>query len=237
MRKFWVYGFGVAWMVGLFVLFFPALFLWPTRAWRREVSRVYARWWSRGCLWAAGIRVRLEGAEYLGTRPAVFTFNHTSMIDFFVNATFAPPRCLVFGKKELVRVPFLGWMWFFGAHPLIERKNRDQWEVVLRRVENALRSGENSTLIAPEGTRSRDGRLLPFKKGAFAMAAKTGAPVVPVVLLDVLERYRAGRLRPGTVTVRVLPPIASDGWDPLDLDAAAKQVRAVYLRELGDSAA
>ena len=178
-----------------------------------------------------------EGREHLRTLPAVFTFNHTSMVDFFVNATFAPPGALVFGKKELIKVPFLGWMWSFGAHPMIERKNPDQWKVILEGVQEKIASGKHCTLIAPEGTRSRDGTLLPFKKGPFVIAMKTGAPIVPVVLKGMTSVFKGGTLRGGNVTVTVLPPIPSTGWTLETLDEKVAEVRAAYERELGEAPA
>lgn len=232
MRSVLLYAFAIVWMAVLFVPAFPLLWLWPTRRWRRNVSRIYSKLWSRGCLAVAGIHLEIEGREYLRTMPAVFTFNHTSLVDFFVNASFAPPNVLVFGKRELSKVPFLGWMWFFGAHPMIDRKNRDQWEVVLADVQRHLSEGDHSTIVAPEGTRSRDGKLLPFKKGPFVVALKSGAPVVPVVLKGMMAVFDGKRFRSGTVTAKVLPPIPTTDWTLETLDERIAEVRAAYVREL-----
>lgn len=234
MRKLWAFGVGVFVMVALFVVAFPAMVLWPRRRWRQEVGRVYSRLWARACLWAAGVRLEVTGREHL-VRPAVLTFNHTNMLDFFVNASFAPPGCLVFGKRELARVPFLGWVWFLSGHPMIARRERDKWQVLLDWVEGELRSGLHSTIIAPEGTRSGDGRLAPFKKGPFHLAARSGAPIVPCVLHGVADRRRGGRIVPGPVRVQILAPIPSTGWDPDALDEPIAAVRALYLEALGQS--
>ncbi|MGE0713296.1 MAG: lysophospholipid acyltransferase family protein [Planctomycetota bacterium] len=232
MRRLWSYVFGAVWMVALFVLAFPVLLLgWPSHVWRLEVSRLYSRWWSRGVLWAAGIRLVLRGREHLATRPAVFAFNHANMLDFFVNACFAPRGCLVFGKRELARVPFLGWMWLCGGHPMIQRDQRDQWQGLLDSVTELLRQG-HSTIVAPEGTRSRHGKLLPFKKGPFHFALASGAPIVPVIIRGGAELYGAHGLRPGTVEVDVLPPISTAGWTRETLDEHVAEVRAVFLEHM-----
>jgi 1-acyl-sn-glycerol-3-phosphate acyltransferase len=232
MRNAVNYTFAIVWMIVLFVPAFPLLWIWPTRVWRRNVSRIYSKLWGKGCLFVAGIRLEIQGAEHLRTCPAVFTFNHTSLVDFFVNAVFAPRGILVFGKRELARVPFLGWMWFFGAHPMIERKNRDQWEVVLDDVTRLLAQGDHSAIIAPEGTRSRDGQLLPFKKGPFVVALRSGAPVVPVVLKGMMAVFDGKRFAPGRVVAKVLPPIETSDWTLEDLAARIEDVRAAYVREL-----
>jgi 1-acyl-sn-glycerol-3-phosphate acyltransferase len=233
LRKVLLFGFGIVGMIALFPL---ALLMlpWPTKRWRRTVAHLYADLWSRGCLRVAGVRLVIEGREHLATCPAVLTFNHTSMVDFFVNAVVAPFGTLVFGKRELVRVPFLGWMWWLGGHPMINRHEPGQWEVVLKEVEDSLEGGSYRCIIAPEGTRSRDGTLLPFKKGAFRMALHTRAPVVPVVLIGVADVYdsEAGRFRPGTVTARVLPPVPTDDWARKSLGSHMNSVRDAYQREL-----
>ncbi len=235
MRKLIVMGFALVWMTVLFVAMFPLLWIWPTRRWRRNVSRVYSKLWSRGCLLVAGIRLEIHGRENLKTKPAVFTFNHTSLVDFFVQAAFAPPNTCVFGKRELVKFPILGWMWFFGAHPMIARKDREQWEVVLGEVEGLLKQGDHAALIAPEGTRSRDGKLLPFKKGPFRIAVASGAPIVPVVLKGMMQVYDGKRFLPGTVVAKVMPPIPTGEWTLETLEARIEEVRDVYIAELEES--
>lgn len=224
---------GVLGMAALFFPMFPLALLWPTRRWRSNVVRVYARLWSRWVLFLAGVRVVVRGREHLGARPAVLLFNHVNTLDFFVNATFAPSDTLVFGKRELVRVPFIGWMWLIGGHPMIDRRRRAQWEGVLADVAECLGSGTYRTMIAPEGTRSRDGRLGPFKKGAFHAAVQSGAPLVPCVLRGCRERLAGGRIVPGVVEVDVLPPIATTEWTLERLDAEVEAVRRVYLDALG----
>jgi len=233
-RKLLVVGYGIAAMVVLFLPLFLVLVAWPTRRWRRTISHLYASLWSRGCLRVAGIRLRVEGREHLAACPAVLTFNHTSMVDFFINSVVAPFGTLVFGKRELVRVPFIGWMWLLGGHPMISRHDPSQWERVLKDVEDHLAQGDYRTMIAPEGTRSRDGKLLPFKKGAFRMALHTKAPIVPVVLIGVPGVYGSTRgvFRPGTVIARVLPPIPTAEWTRGKLGARIEEIHAAYAREL-----
>ena len=236
LRKLVLAAFTIGSMAALFLIFMPVLLAWPTRRWRQNVSRVYSKWWSRSVLWAAGIRLVVRGREHLRTRPAVITFNHVSELDFFVCACLAPRDSLVFGKRELRRVPFLGWMWALGAHPMIQRDDRHQWQALLDDVQAQLATGRYCTVVAPEGKRTRDGLLLPFKKGPFQVALQSGAPVLPLVLHGVAPLMtRADGFKKGTIEVDVLPPIPTSGWSPEQLDLHVEEVRGAYLRTLGQA--
>ena len=217
----------------LFVLFAPLAALWPTLAWRNRLSLVAGRWWSRICLRICGVRPRYEGLEHLDAGAAVLTFNHTNHLDFFLLSRLAKAPCLVFGKAELARVVFLGWGWALGGHPLIRRDDRAHWQRELDRVEALLRQGW-STIVAPEGSRSRDGRVQPFKKGGFHLALRARLPVLPVVILGGAPRWRGGPV-PGEVTVRVLAPISTADWREETLDAHVADVRRRYLELLEGS--
>jgi 1-acyl-sn-glycerol-3-phosphate acyltransferase len=225
------------WMVVCFALCFPPLVLAIRLRWRMAWAMRYAYLLAWGVLGLAGVRVRVEGAEHFQTRPAVFLFNHTNWLDFFVNSLIVPPRTFVFGKRALVWIPLVGWVWLLSGHPLIRRGDRSQWQGLFQRVEDHLATGDYSTCIAPEGTRSLDGRLGPFKKGAFQMARKVGVPLVPMVLTGVEACYIDGRFRPGTIRVRVLPPIPTEGWTEDQLEERIEDVRGLYLEALGQTEA
>lgn len=208
------------------------MLVWPTRTWRARVATAYARLFSRQVLALAGVRWTLEGAEHLRTSPAVFLFNHVSNVDFFLNAAIAPPHAVVFGKRELAWVPLVGWVWWLSGHPLIRRQDRSQWQGIMDRVEVRMREDGGGAWLAPEGTRSRDGRLLPFKKGPFQLALKTGAPVVPIVIEGSAALSGPGLIHPGAVRLRVLPPRPTTDWRPETLEAHVADIRQLYLREL-----
>lgn len=223
----------LVWMVVLFPLFLPFALVWPTRYWRLRVAMAYAKTWSRGFFVFSGIHLHVDGREHLKTCPGVYLFNHTNELDFFANAVVAPYATLVFGKRELARIPCLGWMWLLGGHPMIKRDQRDQWQQVLDHVTAQVASGRYATMIAPEGTRTRDGKLRPFKKGPFHMALAAGAPIVPVVIHDARALLNKGGLRRGTLRLTILPPIPTAGWREEDLDRHVEEVRDIYLQALG----
>lgn len=231
LRALGIFGFGFGWCALLLLVGGPIALAWPTVAWRNRVSIVCGRLWVTVCMAVAGARLRVIGREHLAARPAIFIFNHTNLADFFVNGRLATPGWLVFGKREVLKVPFLGLAWALGGHPLIRREDRTQWEAELLRVEGLLGRGW-CTIVAPEGTRSKDGTLGPFKKGAFHMALHTGAPIVPIVIRGAASILERGVPVPGTLEVEVLPPVATTGWTEATLDEHVAHVRGLYLRAL-----
>lgn len=233
MRKAWQGTLFFLWCFALFLVFFPPLVVFPTADWRLRMAVLFARYWSRGCLWIAGIRLVVTGRERLRP-PAIFTFNHASNLDFFVNAVLAPHGSLVFGKRELAKIPMLGWMWLLSGHPLIRRNDRDDWQRKLDLVSTRLRTGRYATIVAPEGTRNRGGPLLPFKKGPFHLALQSKAPIVPWVLRGAAPLLTSRGMFPGTITVDILPPISTTDWREETLDEHMAQVRRVYLEALGE---
>jgi 1-acyl-sn-glycerol-3-phosphate acyltransferase len=226
--------FAFAWCALLFFTLGPLALVWPTLAWRNRISLVAGRLWCAACIRVAGIRVVFTGRERLALAPAIYLFNHTNTLDFFVNGLVARPGWLVFGKRELAWLPFVGWGWFLGGHPLVKRGDRERWERSLARVEGLLRRGW-CTIVAPEGTRSRDGRLGPFKKGAFHLALATGAPLVPVVIRGAAPLFDRLGPRPGTITVDVLEPVDPRGWTADALDAHIDEVRRRFQAALGEA--
>jgi 1-acyl-sn-glycerol-3-phosphate acyltransferase len=179
-------------------------------------------------LWLSGVRVKLEHPEYATQQPtAVFVCNHVSNIDppalFMVL-----PRIAVILKRELRRIPLLGYVMEMGGFIYVDRQARDSRRDALERAVSTLRSGI-SLLIFPEGTRSLDGRLLPFRPGPFTMAIEAQTPIVPITVHGTRELMPKGEgaMRPGTITLRFHPPVPTAGLTTADRSALIEQVRGV----------
>lgn len=170
----------------------------------------------RICMWAAftgvraaGIKVKVEGLDRLDrSRNYIFMCNHVSNVDPPILAPLIPPRTSVLVKKEVFRIPMLARAMRMGSLVPVDRRNREAALGSLSAAGDVLRSGI-SMMIFPEGTRSPDGRLLPFKKGPFYLAIETGVPVVPITILGTYEIMPKGRfaIRPGTATVIFHEPV------------------------------
>lgn len=179
--------------------------------WRNpEVYFAYARSWSRLVLRWSGVNVNVSGAEHLvpGERY-VYASNHASMFDIPVILACVPDNVRIMYKKELERVPIFGWSLAVSPFVAIDRGKKRQAAAVLDEVTATLRSG-SSVLIFPEGTRSSDGRVQEFRRGAFTLAVKSERPIVPVALIGTAAILPKGtrRLAGGRVTLKIFPPVA-----------------------------
>ncbi len=184
----------------------------------------------RMALFLSGVKCRIFGREHIQhARAAVYAVNHASNVEppiIFHTLHELFPRLRVLYKAELRKLPVLVRAFDLAGFVPLERGNRDQSLPAIDRAADALRDG-NSFLIFPEGTRSRTGELLPFKKGGFIMAIKAGAPVVPIAINGARAAMRKGSfvIRPVTVTVRVGEPVETAGLTIDDRDRVVQQVR------------
>ncbi len=156
---------------------------------------------------AAGIRVRVVGLENLPAQPSILMSNHVSNLDPTVLLPAVPRMTSVMLKKELMNIPLLGTAMRMGKYvPVARGHSREEAMKSVAAAGDALRSGMD-IVIFPEGTRSPDGNLLPFRKGAFFLATETGAPIVPVVIHGTARMMGKGTLRitPGEAIVQFLP--------------------------------
>ncbi|HEV2734713.1 MAG TPA: lysophospholipid acyltransferase family protein [Longimicrobiaceae bacterium] len=210
---------------------------------RRDRSRVaydYATLLYRLQQPALGLRVRITGEAGLHTyRPCIFIANHQSALDLPVLAQAFAPGSVVIGKKELRSIPFFGWLFTTTGNIVIDRKDNRSAVGRLKEVEEAILQRGAAVWIFPEGTRGTEpGRMLPFKKGAFYMAAATGAPLVPVVVSPLAPRMSipGRRLEPGDVEIRVLDPIPTAGLGEADVLPLMREARRRMAAALSDMA-
>jgi 1-acyl-sn-glycerol-3-phosphate acyltransferase len=220
----------------LLLLFGPPVILTALLAGRREWVYPWALWGGRQWLRLSGVRVRVSGLERLDPRASyVFIANHRSFLDTATLFCFAGRRIGVIAKKELLKVPILGYGMGFVNVLAIDRSNRARAIETMKAATDRLRAGVSFGVFA-EGTRAPPGQLLPFKKGGFYMAAEAGAPVVPVAFkhTDALMGKGTGIARPGTIEMVVLPPIETKGLrTDEDVKRLTEQTRALIARELG----
>jgi 1-acyl-sn-glycerol-3-phosphate acyltransferase len=154
-----------------------------------------------------GIRVNVEGAENIPAGAAIFVANHASNVDPPLLAWAIPRRIAILVKKELFRLPIFATSMRVASFIPVDRGSKEAIQSIDAAVK-VLQSGV-SLLIFPEGTRSPDGRLRRFRKGAFTIAVRSGVPIVPTSMAGTQKIMRKGErlLRPGAVTVRFGPPI------------------------------
>jgi 1-acyl-sn-glycerol-3-phosphate acyltransferase len=222
--------------IGLLTLVFgvPGILLallLPGRTLKGKVFLRVSRYYSRIVLFVMGVKVASRGIENIDSRkPYVFMSNHVSHADSPALAAVIPhPLHWVF-KKELSKIPVFGWVLLACGQIMVDRSDPEKSKAALREALSGL-SGNNSVMIYPEGTRSRDGNLQPLKKGGFRMALEAGLPIVPVRVSGTREVVAAGtlRIRPGNVLVELFPPIPTAGKGTADLPELMQRVREAML--------
>jgi len=183
----------------------------------------------------AGIRYRVAGREHVPPSAVVFCANHESNVDPPVLFRALHPYLHILYKAELRRFPIMGTVLDVGGFVPIERGDRDKALRSIARGAESLRAG-NSFLIFPEGTRSRTGQLLPFKKGGFIMAISAQVPIVPVSVQGGRTAMRKGSalVRPVHVSVRIGRPIPTAGLTADDRDGLIARVRQEVERLLDE---
>ncbi|HEY4980200.1 MAG TPA: lysophospholipid acyltransferase family protein [Candidatus Acidoferrum sp.] len=155
-----------------------------------------------------GVRVHVKGLERIPPQTCIFAANHTSSADAPAVVWAIPRRIAILLKRSLFKVPIAGQAFSLAHFIPVDRFNRDSAIGSLERATESIHNGQ-SFLIYPEGTRSPDGRLQEFKKGAAVMAIKAAVPVVPVACSGAhrVMQKRSLRITPGEITVEFLEPV------------------------------
>jgi len=194
------------------------------------------RVWGRVLMAAAGIRPEYEGLHHIeGLSCCVFIANHQSMVDIWALMPVLPVRARFVAKRSLFRIPVLGWALSLSGFVPIDRERLGDAIRSLDDASRQVRQGRPFVLFA-EGTRSRDGSLGPFKKGAFHVALKTRVPVVPVAISGAWKvlQPRSVRVTPGPVRVVFGAPLDIVPFLPGDVEGLRAAVRAEIARGIGD---
>lgn len=215
-------------LVALWTVFWTVLALAVhvvTRGHRVPLALAH-RIWAPGALWMLGARLEVEGLPTLDlSQSYLFVANHTSQLDIPVLFAALPIPLRFLAKQELRRVPLVGH--FIAAMGMVFI-DRGQSEAARRSIEDLAASlaAGMSLMAFPEGTRSRDGQLQPFKTGAFVAAIKAGVPVVPLYIHGAAKVLPAKtmRVRPGCVDLTVGKPVPSQGLDLEDRRELADRV-------------
>ena len=196
--------------------------------------------WGRSCLFLAGLKLRVEGTGNIPRdEPVIYVANHQSNFDIPILYAGLPIQFRWLAKKELFKVPLFGLAMKRSGYIPVDRSNRRKAMQSLTDAAKKVREGV-SVIIFPEGTRTPDGSLQPFKKGALLVAAKARVPVVPVVIHGSfrIQPKDSWRIRSGPLEMKILPPIRTDGLQHNEFDSLTTTIHdriATSLQEMADA--
>ncbi|MBV9339851.1 MAG: 1-acyl-sn-glycerol-3-phosphate acyltransferase [Acidobacteria bacterium] len=215
--------------ISLIVSFFDSAGTVPIRV---------ARAWARTLLAVSGVKVRVEGLDQIDPSGSyVFISNHLSYMDTPVALAHIPVQFRFLAKRGLFQIPFLGQHLSRAGHIPVPREDPRAAVKTMQRAAEVIQQKKISLLIFPEGGRSHDGILRPFKEGGAYIAIKAGVPLVPLVMIGTRKvlPYGAGIVQSGEVTLRILKPIDTQTLTLKDRTEITGQFREQILNELSNT--
>lgn len=200
-----------------------------------NIVHLIARIWGRGILLVSRIRVTVQGLAHIEPlRSYIYMSNHQSNFDIPVLLAHLPVQFRWLAKAELFKIPIFGRAMRGAGYVSIDRFNRESAFKSINEAAAKMKDGV-SVMIFPEGTRSLDGNIRPFKKGGFVMAVDTGVPIVPIILQGtrpIMDKSSL-RINTGEVTLQIEKPIDTTGFTRENKDHLMELVRSVICEGFG----
>ena len=181
----------------------------------------------------AMVRVKASGLNNILDEPAIYAANHASQLDIPIMCTRVNRPMFFIAKIELKKVPILSQYIKVVGMILVDRKNRERAMASMRTAIQDIQGGK-SIAAFPEGTRTKTGELLPFKKGIFTIAKEGRIPIVPIAIVGSAKALASGSffIRPATVELRILPALNSDEFFNMSIEEMANHTRSLIQQEI-----
>jgi 1-acyl-sn-glycerol-3-phosphate acyltransferase len=220
----------------IFDTFLCALLAIGASIWKKggDGAHLVGRLWARSILFLTRVKVSVKGLEHIDPRvPYLYMANHQSMFDILSLLAYLPVQFRWLAKKELFHIPVFGYSMARAGYISIDRSDRRSAHKSLLEAARKIAGGV-SVVIFPEGSRSTDGRIRPFKAGGFHLAIRSGRPIVPVVISGAREVMPKGRLRirPGHICVSVNPPIDTTSYKDKAKKDLMERVHSIMEQDL-----
>ncbi|WP_391089342.1 1-acylglycerol-3-phosphate O-acyltransferase [Vibrio sp. NH-UV-68] len=180
-----------------------------------------------------GIKLIQRGLNNAPTpKNSVYISNHQSVYDFVTDPGMLRPRTVTLGKKELIWVPFFGFLYWITGNIMIDRQDKSKARDTIKQVADAIHQRNLSVWAYPEGTRSKGRGLLPFKTGAFRMAIEAGVPITPMVVSSTHNKFDLNRSNNGIVITEMLEPIDVSNYKLSDARALAEHCHTLMAKKI-----
>ncbi len=204
---------------------------YPLNPRRGRLNHRIAGLWGKVSIWANLVRVTVEGVENVpGKGPYVFMSNHQGSYDIFALLGYLPFQ-FKYLAKEIFSIPILGMAMKATGYISIDREGTRETVKAMNDAAKKIHEGM-SVLIFPEGSRSPDGLIQPFKKGGFTLAIKSQVPIVPIAISGSNEIIPKGKMRvyPGSITLRLDRPVETKGCTMRDRETLMDQLHGIILK-------
>ena len=213
-------------------------FLFPLISPGENKVHKIANLWARMLLWLTNTRVDVIGKEnVLMERPQIFMANHQSDFDILIVLAYIPGQFRWIAKKELFKIPVFGKAMRNAGYIEIDRQNHEKALKSLDEAAQKIREGK-SVVTFPEGTRSRDGKIRPFKQGMFHLAIQAGVPIVPISIIGAHEIMpkRTLKFKPGRITMVIDRPVDVSGYTLETRSELIEKIRHIIVRNFESQA-
>jgi 1-acyl-sn-glycerol-3-phosphate acyltransferase len=210
----------------------------PLLPWRWKRLRMANRWGTAlgsTLMWLSGCKLTFVNRESIGPhRQLIYAGNHTTIYDTFISIWLAPLGTVGVAKKQIIYYPIFGLAWLLSGNVSIDRSKSGLAKDALNELASLMLANKLSVWMWPEGRRSKDGRIQPFKKGLAHLALRTGLPIVPVVIENGHRAWKKGTLLLRAVPVKItfLPAIETTAWTEENLEQHLEEVRGAFIRAL-----
>ncbi len=221
-------------MIAFVTVFFAVAVMLAMLIAGKKVFHKFARIWSKVLLFIAGLKLRInnENLEF-PMRNVVYISNHSSLFDIPVLLASLNDNARIMYKEELEKIPVFGWCLKMSPFLSVKREDPAQAMQSFRDAVKSISTGD-SVIIFPEGTRSEDGNLGQFKKGAFLLASKSGKEIVPIVINGTAEVMPKSRfsINPRTIQIILLKKISYDAIKATKIESLIENIHALILNNL-----
>lgn len=207
----------------------------PWRWTRLRMANRFGTVLGKPLMWLSGCPMTIHGRDQISSaQQVIYAGNHTSIYDTFISIWLSPIGTVGVAKKQILYYPFFGVAWLLSGNMSIDRSDPTRAIESLNHLARQVHANQLSIFMWPEGKRSADGRLQPFKKGLAHLAIRTGLPVVPVVIAGAHRAWAKGtlNLRSTPIDIRFLPPISTTGWSEERIDEHLEEVHRAFAAAL-----
>ena len=192
----------------------------------RILSKI-VKYWARIIFFSVGVKIQMIGLENLDSlKNYIFAANHSSSLDIPLMLGYIPFWIVPISKIELKWIPFLGWAMQMAGHVFVDRRNHERAMASLSNIKASLLKNPRSILLFPEGSRTNDGQIKPFKSGGLGLGISTGIPIVPVAIIGTFESLgkESTSFENNLLTVQIGSPIDTNEYIENDRKILSKLV-------------